>query len=326
MSQQFARFEAMRAQWRERRAEADIVVAELETEFERVARHHPVRRLSGEFQGEEGIRDLTQSFLVHMLSGRLDELFVHATDLEHLRLLMRVRSRQFLANARRRLDFENVRKRAVDILERDDRIAKSGDGASRSWSYGGQPMKSHFSGDESELRTFARRFPLPPSVKRLRRDTEHAPRLISEPDLRALLREICSQAPWALGQVEIVKILRERLGAWQIETISIFREVGPGTRVEDLVGTPDTGFDAVETRLLAEDARALLSVRQLIVLGERFAERKTREQVARLLGVANGTVDNEAQRAAGVILSVADGDFGVAAAVLRQLLEGWMAV
>jgi len=147
--------------------------------------------------------------------------------------------------------------------------------------------------------------------------------MISDPDLRALLRDICGKAPWALGAGDLIQILRERLGAWEVETLSLSRELAPGTTIEDLRGLDDPGFEAAEVRMLAEDARALLSVRQLIVLGQRYGEKRTREQVARTLGVGTGTVDNEARRAASVLLGVASGDFRVAGAVLGELLDRW---
>ncbi len=232
----FNLFEELREEWRTRGV-GDRVLAEVETQFQSVARRHPVRRLR-EFADDDGLRDLTQKFHLHLVQGRLEELFAHAGDLEHLRLLLRVRGRQFLSNERRHLDFENVRKRAFEMLETDPHFTHADRaGGGRCWTLAGRGEIDRFTGDPVELQRFARSLATPASVRTLRRDTSTAPRMISDPDLRALLRDICGKASWALGAADLIRILRERLGAWEVETLSLSRELAPGTTIEDRIYT-----------------------------------------------------------------------------------------
>src|SRR5439155_2294060 len=91
---------------------------------------------------DERVADLKQGFLEHLLRGRLEELFLHASDLEHWQLLVRVRGRQFLSNVARKGNFENLWKRARETLEDGkDRgvLEAAGTGATRRWWRPGRP-------------------------------------------------------------------------------------------------------------------------------------------------------------------------------------------
>jgi hypothetical protein len=321
----FDRFSALEEEWRGQRVGpllADEMIAQLE----------PIlRRRAGALgflpqDAEERRRDLGQEFLVHMTGGRLDELFLHAEDLDHLRLLLRARARQFMANQLRRAQFENVWRRVLAELNRNTEVFEStASGGIPRWVNRGRRLPS-YTANESELREFARSLRIPPSMARLRRDTATAPVVLDTPDLRALLEEIMENVGWALGIQDLRTVLQERLGLWEVETVSISRQVGPGATLEELLGANSAELAHAEVRLLVKDAKALLTVRQLVVLGMRYGEKRTRDYVARALGVGNGTVTNEAERAARVLLDVAEGDFGLAGQLLGELLDQWTAV
>src|SRR5205823_4217548 len=103
------------------------------------------------------------------------------------------------------------------------------------------------------------------------------------------------------------------------ETISISRDTGTGDALEDVIASSATATDEVDAHLVASDAAQLLSVRQLAVLREYYAQGHTREEVATALGISTGTVSNELRRAGRVLLQVSLDDAELAHRALDAL-------
>jgi hypothetical protein len=252
--------------------------------------------------------ELLYDFALFLLErGRLHAAFLHASDAAHLNMLLRARARQFVSGRLRGTELSAKVKQACDILEADDRFERFGRERDRRWVLAGQP-KTAYAGSESDLRRLAWGLPLPPRGRSFRRNTAAASAVISKHDLTTLLMEACRSARGGLSKSDITLVLRERLNLSEPETISISRRWGDEPPLEDRLAEAGGDFDELEAKMIAADAAALLSVRQLAVLRESHGRGLSREDTARALGLSRATISNELRRAGDLLLDVAVGD------------------
>ena len=263
--------------------------------------------------------DVLYAFAIFLLErGRLNAVFLHATDASHFRMLLRARARQFISGQLRGTELENKVSEACELLESREEFEHFGSARDRRWVLKGGSRKP-FTGSEADLRALAWRIALPPATRRFRRNTQGASAVITKAELTRLLVEACRLAAAGLAKDEVRVLLRERLNLREPETISISRRYGDEPPLEDLLPAAASDFDELEARFAAADAAALLSVRQLAVLRESYGQGRRREAVAESLGISHGTVSNELRRAGQVLLDVAGGDVNVARRALDAL-------
>jgi DNA-directed RNA polymerase specialized sigma24 family protein len=315
--------------WDQLRAEHDekgvgeLIEAELRTVLRPIIGHFPNPRLVGRDtdRWDDSLRDeVLYDFALFMLErDRLNAAFYHATDLEHFRMLLRVRARQYVSGKLRGTELRNKVDEACEILESDDRFQRFGSGRARRWTIIGGPSDV-FGGDDVALRSLARRVALPRPQRRFRRDTTHASAVITKDDLKEVLIRMLEAAEAALTKSQIEAVLRDRLGLAEPETISISRAQDPAP-LEDILAAPSGGLEEADARLAAGDAAQLLSVRQLAIVREYFVLGRKREEVAATLGISHGTISNELRRAGQILLQVAMDDVELARRALEELFQ-----
>lgn len=303
-----------------------LIEAEIRGQLRAVARRWPPRVVMPESQSSQWTADMHQElaadFAEYLLRGRLSEIFDHAQTVDHFRLLLRMRARQFMDRKVRGGESENIWRRARELLEsRDTRFAHL-PGAQRRWYLVGGSAEA-FTGDDAELRSLAWSLPVPPSAPRYRRDTQIASRVLPDEELCDLLEDALRRSPGALDAKQIRIVLDERLDLRAAETISISRRIGDAPTLEELLTDRSDPSRAAELAELVEDSVGLLTIRQLEVLGLRYAEEMHRDDTARRLGISNGTVDNELKRAVRVVLEVCEGDRRSARDVIGHILGRW---
>jgi DNA-directed RNA polymerase specialized sigma24 family protein len=319
----FGALDALRIE-RSREGIGTLIEREIREQLIPLARRRPpgiVLGVDAERWTHELESEVVNAFAEHLLRGRLTEIFDHA--IEHFRLLLRLRARQFLDNQMRGGESENIWVRAHEILEsQSQRFTAHSAGTTRRWCIRGG-AGDPYPGDDVSLRHLAWSLPVPPSAPRFRRDTQIASRVLPNEELADLLEHALDAASAALDARQVRLVVDERLDLRPADTISISRRTGEGPALEELLTDRSDPAAAAELDDLVVDAVALLTVRQLDVLGHRYADGLKRDDTARRLGISNGTVDNEIRRAVRIVLDVCEGDRGWAARVLRLILHQW---
>jgi hypothetical protein len=263
--------------------------------------------------------DLTQSFVEHLVEGRLSEAFVYATSESHLRALLTRYASQFIAGLCRKGELERLSRRALNILDgRPDLFTATGVQRLRRWSIRGGSSEPYGLGDAA-LKGLARGLPLPSSTRRFRRNTQIASRVLDDDDLRQLLVDALTKARCALTISELKVVMSERLDLYAVQTLSISHL--SRTTLEVVAEQGASMVDQADAHIIAGSLFGELSAQQLEILRRRWGQGEQREQTARALGVSHGTVDNEQDRAGRVILAACGGDRDLAIAVL-DLLAG----
>ena len=302
-----------------------LILAEIRRALRPSLGHIPNPRLAGrpaDIWTDELRADVEHDFALFLLEGRLAQVFVHATDVNHFRVLLRTRARQFVAGLLRRTELSNLVRRACELLETDKRFEKNGpDGSDHSWGIR-RSAKEAFSGSDDDLVRIARRLTVSLS-RHYRRDTQRASPILSDADLADLLTAVF-RSVGSLDRAQIRVVLREALGLWEVETVSLSMPVRDIGVLEEFVPAPSSGPEA-DVALIAADTIELLTLRQLRILVEYWRSGRSREEVARRLGISHGTVSNELRRAGSVLIDAAEGDAELAAGALDQIVETFVA-
>jgi hypothetical protein len=276
----------------------------------------PVTTLTADVEEE-----IQAAFVEHLVGGRLAEAFAHAGDEHHLLALLRVRARQFVDGKRRKGESERLGRRAKRLLdEHRERFDRAGTGSLQRWSLRGGSLET-FGDTDAVLRGIARALPLPPSARRMRRDTQISSRVLDDGDLLTLVEQALGASGCGLTLRDLRVILDERLDLYAVETLSLSQHWLRTHSLEEIMENAPSGLEEVEARVIGGDVVGQLSAQQVQILRWRWGKHRNREQTASGLGISHGTVDNELGRAGRVILAACGGDRNLARSVL-DLIAG----